>query len=72
MHPVLNESIFNNERALWEKDSDRMSVRNTDLRLDVENVYRIDGMTPRGSNAIDGVLKETATSSKILMLSRHF
>jgi hypothetical protein len=59
----LNESIFNNESALWENDIERMSVKSTDLRLAVEKVYITEGIMPIGKSTIEGVLKENETSS---------
>jgi hypothetical protein len=59
----LNESIFNNERALCENDIERMSVRSTDLRLVVENVYKTEGIMPTGKSRIEGVLKDNEINS---------
>lgn len=68
MQPVLNESIFNNERALWENDIERTSVRSADLRLAEEIVYKTEGITPRGNRTIEGVLRDTPMSSSIKIL----
>lgn len=65
MHPVLNESSFNNESALCEKDIERMSVRITDLRLAVEKVYIIEGIVLIGKSTIEGALKDNDTNSTV-------
>ena len=63
MHPVLNESIFNNESALCENDIERISVKSTDLRLAVEKVYKAEGIMAIGKSTIEGVLKDNDVTS---------
>jgi hypothetical protein len=50
---------------LCENESERISVSSTDLRLAVENVYRIEGMAPNGNKNKVGVLQEIERMSEI-------
>jgi hypothetical protein len=63
MHPVLNESIFNKEIALYANDIERTFVRSADFRLAVDKMYRMDGIMPIGKSKIEGVLRDKETSS---------
>lgn len=63
MVPVLKESIFSSDSALWENESESMSVKSADFLEDPLNVYSIDGSAPKGKRTRDGVLQEKAMIS---------
>lgn len=63
MTPVLKLSSFRSASELCEKDNPRMSVKMTDFRLAVENVYNAEGMMAKGNRKSDGVLNDNDSNS---------
>ena len=65
MTPVLKLSSFNNPSELCENDIPSISVKITDFRLAVENVYKAEGMTATGKSKSDGVLNDSDINSVV-------